>query len=183
MKNEVVFITGNENKARYLSELLGMPIDRMKVDLEEIQSLDLHDVVRHKVREAFEVVGKPVLVEDISLEFAAFGRLPGTFIKWFESELSYEELCRLVDGKNRRAIARCMFGYFDGKREEYFEGVSEGEIAERPGGTDGYGWDVIFVPKGYGKTRAELTKKEYDEVYRTLRPFDKLKEFLLGAET
>ncbi len=180
MKSDVVFITGNENKAKYLGELLGVELERQKIDLVEVQSLDLREVVHHKVREAYKVVGKPVLVEDISLEFTALGKLPGPFIKWFETELSLEDICRLLDGKERGAIARCTFGYFDGEREEYFEGMMTGEISASPKGKDGYGWDPIFIPEGYDKTRAELTKEEYDEVYKKLRPFDKLREFLLS---
>jgi len=178
MKKEVTFITGNENKAKYLEELLGLSIGYEKVDIEEIQSLDLEEVVRHKVREAFAAVKKPVLVEDVSLTFNALGKLPGTFIKWFEGELSYDELCRLVDGKGREAVACCMFAYFDGAKEVYFKGEIKGSVSETPRGTGGYGWDVIFIPEGYSKTRAELTKDEYDEVYKALRPFDKVRDFL-----
>jgi len=42
-----------------------------KIDLEEIQSLDLREIVEHKVRQAYDVVKKPVLVEDTSLRFTA----------------------------------------------------------------------------------------------------------------
>ena len=48
----------------------------MKLDLDEIQSLDLREIVEHKVRQAYEKCGKPVLVENASLEFTALGRLP-----------------------------------------------------------------------------------------------------------
>jgi len=178
MKNDVVFITGNENKAKYLGELLGFSVEHKKVDLEEVQSLDLQEVVRHKVREAFDVVQKPVLVEDSALEFTALGKLPGTFIKWFEQEMSLEDMCKLLDGKYRGATARCMFGYFDGEREEYFEGVVEGSISELPRGKDGFGWDPIFIPNGYDVTRAELSKEKYDKVYSILRPFGQVREFL-----
>jgi inosine/xanthosine triphosphate pyrophosphatase family protein len=60
-------------------------------------------------------------VEDVSLEFSALGKLPGTFIRFFVEELSMEQICRLLDGKDRSAIARCMFGYYDGKLLEFFE--------------------------------------------------------------
>lgn len=78
---DAVFITGNQKKADYLSKYLGHTIDHVKVDLDEIQSLDLKEVVRHKMRQAYEKVGRPVLVEDVSLEFSALGKLPGTFIR------------------------------------------------------------------------------------------------------
>lgn len=60
---DAVFITGNQKKADYLAELLGHPVDHVKVDLNEIQSLDLHEVVKHKLRQAYAEVQRPVLVE------------------------------------------------------------------------------------------------------------------------
>lgn len=175
---DVVFITGNQKKADYLSELLGHKVDHVKVDLDEIQSLDLHEVVRHKLSQAFKETDRPVLVEDVSLEFVALGKLPGTFIKWFQEELSHEELCRLVDGKSRAAVARCVFGYFDGEKESYFEGHLNGSIPEKPAGEKGFGWDPIFIPEGYTVTRAELSQEDDKKTYMMIKPLDKIKKFL-----
>ena len=177
---DAVFITGNEKKAEYLSRYLGHPVEHIKVELEEIQSLDLKEVIRHKVLEAYARVGRPVLVEDVSLEFVALGRLPGTFIRWFQEELSSEELCKLLDGKNRAAVARCMFGYYDGREEHYFEGELKGRIPEKPSGTAGFGWDPIFIPEGYDVTRAELDEEGDRLTYLTLKPFAHIKAFLVG---
>ncbi len=177
---DAVFITGNQKKAEYLSRYLGHSVEHSKVELEEIQSLDLQEVVRHKVRQAYAQVGRPVLVEDVSLEFVALGRLPGTFIRWFQEELSPAELCRLLDGKDRSAIARCMFGYYDGMAEHYFEGELRGRVAEKPAGTDGFGWDSIFIPEGYDVTRAELSEDDDRLTYLTLKPFTQIRTFLLG---
>jgi XTP/dITP diphosphohydrolase len=175
---EVVFITGSQKKADYLSELLGLKIDHVKVELDEIQSLDLYEVVKHKLQQAFKETNRPVLVEDVSLEFVALGKLPGTFIKWFQAELSHEELCRLLDGKSRSAVARCVFGYFDGEKEVYFEGHLNGTVPQNPTGEKGFGWDPIFIPEGYTVTRAELSKEDDHKTYRMIKPLDKVKEFL-----
>lgn len=83
----ITFITGNPKKAEYMRKLLGMPIEHIKLDLEEIQSLDLEEIVKHKVRQAYEKIGKPVIVDDVSFEFCTLGRLPGTFVKHFLDEL------------------------------------------------------------------------------------------------
>lgn len=173
-----LFITGNEGKAKYLAKYLGVSLEHKKLELDEIQSLDLKTVVHHKVREAYRQVKQPVLVEDVSLEFSNLGRLPGPFIKWFLEELSSEQLCRLADGGDRKAVGRCLFGYFDGQEEFYVEGVLRGVITEKPSGGNGFGWDSIFIPEGYKVTRAELNEADYEAVYRTIRPLNKLKEFL-----
>lgn len=39
-----------------MRKLLGMPIEHIKLDLDEIQSLDLKEVVEHKVRQAYEKI-------------------------------------------------------------------------------------------------------------------------------
>jgi len=177
MKN-VVFITGNQRKADYLAELLGYPVDHVKVDLDEIQSLDLHEVVKHKMRQAYDQIKHPVLVEDVALEFSALGKLPGTFIKWFLEELNLEGLCRLVDGKDRTATARCVFGYFDGQTETFFEGSLKGSVSEQPAGNGGYGWDPVFIPEGYSVTRAELSAEDDQKTYLQIKPLGQVKDFL-----
>lgn len=178
-KLDVTFITGNQSKADYLAKYLGLEIAHKKLDLDEIQSLDLKEVVHHKVREAYRQVKRPVLVEDVSLEICSLGRLPGPLIKWFLEELSSEQIARLADGGDRKAIGRCMFGYFDGKEAHYFEGELHGTITQHPSGGNGFGWDSVFVAEGYKVTRAELSEQDYEKVYRIIRPIDKLKDFLL----
>jgi non-canonical purine NTP pyrophosphatase (RdgB/HAM1 family) len=176
---DLVFVTGNQAKADYLSKYLDFPVEHIKLELDEIQSLNLTDVVRHKVRQAYEKVGRPVLVEDVSLELKALGRLPGPLIKWFIEELSLDEICALVDGKDRGATARCVFGYFDGTREEYFEGNMSGNVPAKAVGAGGYGFDPVFIPNGYSVTRAELSEEDYRKTYLKIKPFEKVREFLL----
>ncbi len=101
MKQMITFITGNEKKAEYLEKYLGFSVAHKKIDLDEIQSLDLYSIVEYKVRQAYEKIKSPVLVEDASLEFIAFGRLPGTFIKFFLEEMSEQKICELLNGKDR----------------------------------------------------------------------------------
>jgi len=176
---EVYFVTGNQKKADYLSALIGHEIEHVKVDVDEIQSLDLQDVVEHKLEQAYEQVKKPVLVDDVSLEFTAMGRLPGTFIKSFQAELTHEQLCRLLDGHDRSAVARCILGYYDGTTKTYFEGALNGRVPDSPAGIAGFGWDPIFIPEGYEITRAELSKEDDQKTYKMLKPIDDLKRFLL----
>ena len=101
------FITGNQNKADYFSRQMGLAIPHAKIDLDELQSTDLHVIVKHKLEQAYAEVGRPVLVEDVSLSFNALGDLPGPYIKWFVEHAGEEACCRMLDGFNdRRAIIR-----------------------------------------------------------------------------
>lgn len=181
----VTFITGNQNKADYLAKLLEIQIDHQKVDLDELQSLDLHEIVEHKVRQAYAAVGSPVLVEDVSLEFTALGTLPGPFIKFFIDSAGDEACCRLLDSfDDRTATIRCTFGYYDGKKVEFFDSVMGGSISKEPRGENGYGFDRIFINEGYEVTRAEMTPEENEQTYRDLmKPIAKVHDFLASLES
>lgn len=181
MPPDLTFITGNQHKADRLAAYLGIPaIRHEKLELDELQSMDLRKIVEHKARQAHERTGKPVLVEDVALEFDALGGLPGPFVKFFLESMSEQAICDLPEGKERGATARCVFGYFDGERLELIEGSLRGTVAKAPRGDGGFGWDRIFIPEGYEATRAELPEADYEKTYTTVKPFAALKAFLEG---
>lgn len=177
---QFTFVTGNEKKARYLSKLLGLSVERHKVDLDEIQTTDVSQLIEHKAKQAYAELGTPVLVEDQSLVFNALGNLPGPFIKFFiESPHGQELCCRMLDGfEDRSAYAECTFGYYDGIELTLFTSGLSGTIVDHPKGDGGYGWDPIFIPEGYTKTRAELSEAEDHEVYLKIKPIDQVRAFL-----
>ena len=181
----ITFITGNLHKADYLSRMLGLPLKHRAVDLTEIQSTSLEEIVEHKVRQAYAVAKRPVLVEDVALEFTALSGLPGPFIKFFvEAPNGLENLCRMLDGfDDRSAAAACVFGYYDGEQVKLFRAELGGVIAKHPAGNGGFGWDKIFCPDGYGgRTRAELYADEYVVTYPTIKPIDAVRQFLATLE-
>ena len=179
MKN-LTFITGNQNKADKLAEYLDLPINHQKLDLDEIQSLDVKKIVEHKVRQAYEILKTPVLVEDSSLSFEALNGLPGPFIKFFVDNIPYQDICDLLNGKSRKAKASATFGYYDGETLKIIEGGLEGEIAPAPIGDGGWDWDKFFIPDGYKLTRAQLNDEDYQKTYFQIKPFEELKEFLIN---
>lgn len=160
MKN-LTFITGNHSKAKLLQKYLKFPVDHQRLDLEEIQSLNLREIVEDKARRAYMIVKKPVLVEDVSLIFCALSKLPGPLIRWFLETLGNEGLCRLLDGySDRRAIAEVQFCLCDESGVKVFSSVKFGTIAEHPRGSTEFGWDPIFIPEGYQTTWAEMSDEE-----------------------
>jgi inosine triphosphate pyrophosphatase len=172
------FITGNQNKADYLAKYLGHPVHYKKLDLDEIQSLDLKEIVNHKVRQAYNKILKPVIVEDVSLEFESLGGLPGPFVRFFVEKVPFENICAMIGKENRRATAKCVIGFYDGKIQKLFEGSLSGTIAEIPAGDNGFGWDRIFIPEGYNVTRAQLSSEDDQKTYLKLKPLAALKKYL-----
>ena len=175
-----IFITGNQSKADYLSRQLGIKLKHQKVDLDELQSTDLHVIVEHKLKQAYAVCNQPVLVEDVSLVFNALGELPGPYIKWFVEYAGDEACCRMLDGfSDRSAVIRCTFGYYDGDKIIFFDSKLEGTIAKTPNGDNGFGFDRFFINNGYDVTRAAMSQEENERTYAELmKPFAKVREFI-----
>lgn len=176
----LVFVTGNQHKADYLAQYLGMPIDHQKVDLDEIQSLELRKVTEHKAHQAFSMLGRPVLVEDVALTFEAMGRLPGTLIRWFLEDLGNEGLCKLVSKlESRSAVASIMYALHDGREVTVVSARQPGHIAQAPRGEHGFGWNAIFIPEGATKTYAEMPDEELQLYSHRAKAVEKLKAHLL----
>jgi len=179
MFKNITFITSNPSKAEQLGLYLDFPILHQKLDLVEIQSIYLREVVEHKAKEAYKYLGKPVLVEDTSLVFNALGKLPGPFIKWFLAELDNNGLCKILNGyEDRSTLAQVYFGLYDGKELHLFQGEMQGTIASNPRGKRGFGWDPIFIPSGYEKTWGEMLQDEQKETSMRRIALKKLEGFL-----
>ncbi len=179
MDKKITFITGNPGKAEQLSKYLGIDISNTKIDLEEIQSLDLSEIIKHKVSEAYKIVNGPVIVDDVSLSIRSLGKLPGPFIKFFIQEIGNDGITKMTSIlADKSAIAEVAIGYFDGKNMEIFIGTIKGTIAEKPKGSGGFGWDAIFIPNGYTQTRAEMTENDYDETSPRKSALIKLNKYL-----
>jgi len=178
--DDLTFITGNQHKADFLAKHLGIPVAHHKLDLDEIQSLDPHEVVEHKARQAYDLLQKPVLVEDAGLVFTAMGRLPGTFIKWFMAEVGLEGLVRLADGLPARTAAGFVcYALYDGENVRFFDGEMRGTIAtEVRNGSGGFGFDPIFINDGFTESRAEMSEADYDRTSYRIPALAELRNFL-----
>lgn len=182
----VTFITGNQDKADYLAKWLGVTVPHQKIDLPELQSLDLEDVVAHKAREAYAQLGAPVLVEDVALSFEALGgSLPGTYIKWFLQEIGNDGMLRMLQGfDDRRATARILYGLYDGTTLHTFSGETRGTVPNevRSSGVSGWknskSWNAIFVPEGSTKSYAEMSDEELQPFSHRAQAIVKLRAFL-----
>lgn len=182
---KITFVTGNSQKATELARLLDHPIDHIKLDQPEIQTLSLREIAFHKAIQAKEIVKDgAVLVEDTGLRFHAYDKLPGPFIKWFYKKIHNEGLVRMLQGfTDRRASAEICYCLYDGKEAIYFEGRTGGEIATVPKGGQGFGWDAIFIPNGHTKTWGEMNADEKDATSMRNEALKKLRDYLQSQST
>lgn len=157
-----VFVTSNEGKFREAAAILGTPLQRVSLDIPEIQGLDVVAVARDKVRRAFQDLGVPVLVEDTSLELQSLGGFPGPMVKWLLQGAGVISLCRLAAAAgDSRAVARCAALIWDGTREFLGVGAVAGYLVSEPRGSSGFGWDAVFAPDwGGGRTYAQMPDHE-----------------------
>ena len=173
------FVTSNPNKFRELSELLECNFSRSDLDLQEIQTTDLHELVKFKLRQAYEHVQAPVIVEDTSLYFEAWNELPGPLVKFFLKNIGLSGMVRALEQcSNNSASAACCLGFTkDGKSMYLFEGKVKGNIVE-PRGSQHFGWDAIFLPAGYQRTFGEMSSQEKHQISPRGAAVKKFKDFL-----
>ena len=176
---EILFATSNEGKAKELQSVLQRPVKQINIDLPELQALNVKDVIEHKAREAYQRVGKPVLVEDTSLAITAWNGLPGALIRWFLKSVDTMGICKMLQSfDNLEATAEVCIGYFDGVQFMAFSGMIRGSISRAPRGSLGFGWDSIFIPDVSDKTFAEMSYEEKESVSMRKQAALKLRQFL-----
>lgn len=166
---ELIFVTGSQNKVREAERILGRSLKQMNIDLPEIQSLSIEEILEHKARHAYEASGhNPVIVDDTGLFINAWNGLPGPLVKWFLKTVGGEGICRMLDSfSDRSAIARTVIATFYGHGDAeltLYSGEMKGCIADHPRGANGFGWDTIFIPEGESRTYAEMTDDEKDNI-------------------
>ena len=176
MTKDLFFITGNVGKFNEAKTFIP-ELKQLDLGLIEIQSLDAHEIIKHKLAEAQKHHKGRFVVEDISVYIDRMNGLPGPLIKWFANSIGYDGLAKLAKVFGNKASAKCIVGYFDGKNIEFFEGEVKGAIVE-PRGYGGVGWDKNFQPVGYEKTFSEMTLEEKNKISMRKIAFEKLKEYL-----
>jgi XTP/dITP diphosphohydrolase len=158
-----VLVTGNVNKWREAERILGFAIERVALELEELQAETVRAVALAKAESAFRKLGRPVIVEDAGVELVGLGGFPGPFIKYWEKLGGLPSICRAADGLgDRRVRAVCALGICSERGTDVVEGVVEGTLSLEPRGTHGFGWDAIFIPEGDERTFGEMTPAEKD---------------------
>lgn len=174
---ELVFVTSNLDKLSEAEAVLGVSLEHRALDLPEIQSLDIEEVVRSKVVAALARVSRPVLVEDTSLELRGMGGFPGPLIRWLLASVGARGICSLADAfEDRRATVRCIACAAGGGEEVLGLGIVEGHIARKPRGQRGFGWDSVFIPaESGGKTYAELSAGEKNRISHRRKALEALK--------
>ncbi len=139
-----------------------------------------------KARAFHEWTGLPAIADDTGLEVEALSGRPGVRSARYAGDGCSPAdnrallLSELSGQKNRAARFRTVLALATNDGVEFFDGVCSGRITATERGTGGFGYDVIFVPDGYDRTFAELSRVEKNAIShrgRALRAlFDHLRK-------
>ena len=176
--NQLKFVTGNKDKVREASNILGCSLEQVSnLKINEIQTHDINKIIEFKVRQAYQELKSPVLVEDSGLVFVAWKGLPGALVKWFEINVGCEGMLKMLEGfDDREAFAICMVAIYDGQDMFIAKGEVKGTIANSVRGYNGFGWDAIFIPDGQDQTYAEMSSDEKNAISHRRQAFENLKK-------
>jgi XTP/dITP diphosphohydrolase len=179
--------SANPDKVREIVEIFVVPgyflVPRPNAMAEVDETGEtLQDNALLKARAGARQVGHGAIADDTGLEVAALDGRPGVYSARFAGVgASYEDnvslLLSQMDGvQDRRArFVTVAVAVLAGGREIIAEGVTEGHIAEYPRGTEGFGYDPIFVPDdGDGRTLAEMSAEDKHAVSHRGRAFRQL---------
>jgi XTP/dITP diphosphohydrolase len=179
----LLFVTSSDGKFREAASIWKGPLERVVLDLPEIQAATIADIARVKGKEAFARLGRSCVVEDAGLEFSAWGGLPGAYVKWFE-HAGLDVLCRALDGfEDRSAAAVSVLCLASSSGETIATGRVAGRIAGNPVGDGGFGWDAIFIPEGHDRTFAQMSASEKDAISHRRKVWEALARRLSPPKT
>ncbi|MCE2559549.1 MAG: non-canonical purine NTP pyrophosphatase [Acidobacteria bacterium] len=155
-----VLVTGNANKRREAERIVGRRLETAAIDLPEIQSGDLIEVLRHKAEAAWQRLERPVV-----LELACMNGFPGPLVKWMLEAVGDAGIAKAaIRAGDPGVVARCALMLLDGDRKVIAEGATAGRLVLPPRGEGGFGWDPVFEPDGLERTYAELGEQVKDRI-------------------
>ena len=192
----IVFATNNQHKLDEIRQILGNDFQILSLaDIgchEEIP--EDHDTLQENALQKAQYIVDHYHVscfaDDTGLEVDALGGEPGVHSARYaegtdhDSEANMRKLLlKLGNNNNRSARFRTVIALLleeNGKwREEIFDGIVEGHIAREKKGSEGFGYDPIFVPDGYDLSFAELGMDVKNSISHRARAVRKLADFLL----
>ncbi len=182
---KIYFTTSNSGKLREAQKFLsplGFEVEQLKIPYPEIQGPDLEKVAlfgMNWIKKEQDPEGA-VMLEDAGLFIHCLSDFPGVYSKFVFTSIGCEGVLKLLEGKeNRKAHFEAVIAYCEKNGEPLmFKGRIDGEIALKPMGDNGFGYDPIFIPDGEKRTFAEMETEEKNRYSHRARVLEKLAEFL-----
>jgi XTP/dITP diphosphohydrolase len=123
----------------------------------EVQSTSLGEIAKFAAQEAAKKHNRTVLVEDSGLFVKTLNGFPGPFSSYVYDTIGVRGLLKLMSRQTRRDAYFQAVLAVASPRDSYqeFSGKAHGTISHKPAGSQGFGFDPIFIPEGARKTFAQ----------------------------
>ena len=188
---QIVFATNNKHKLQEIREIVG---DKLTISslldigcTEDIPENEptLEGNALAKARYVKEHYGYDCFADDTGLEVEALNGQPGVRSARYapgeghDSQANMKLLLEnMKDKQNRSARFRTVIALIVDGKEQLVEGIVNGYITQQPSGTEGFGYDPVFVPEGFEKTFAMMTSEEKNNISHRGRATRKLLDIL-----
>ena len=173
--------TSSDHKYEEAREVLteyGVELERLSIDRVEIQADDPELIAEYSLKVLD--VDIPILIEDAGLYIDKYYGFPGPYSSYALRTIDNEGILKLMEGETERgAKYLSAVAFRDGDTSVTFTGEVVGRIAMETRGTNGFGYDPIFMPEeGDGRTFGEMSAAEKARISHRARAFRKLGEWL-----
>ena len=165
---KITFVTTNKGKISTAKQYLddaNVELEAYNYELVEPRTDDIQEIAKQKVLQAYEVVKQPCIALDSGFYIEALNGFPRAFVNFSLETLGLEGILKLMEGKKHRncKFTECL-SYYDGKELHQFMGENKGRLSEEIlGENTNEKWSdlwYIYIPSGYDKTLAQMTKEE-----------------------
>lgn len=190
----LIFATGNENKMKEIRMILadcGYEILSMKeagIDVNIVEDgKTFEENAAIKATAIAKIAGCVVLADDSGLEVDAMDKAPGIYsARWqgedtpytIKNQMIIDNLKDVPEEKRTARFVCAIAAAFPDGRVETRRGTIEGVIAHEIAGENGFGYDPIFYVPEYGKTTAELSPEEKNEISHRGKALRMIREVL-----
>jgi len=187
---KLIFATNNKNKVEEIKHLTNQKFQIFT--LQEV-GIDIDIPEPHNTLEAnateksmtiYKLTNEAVFSEDTGLEVAALGGAPGVKSARYAGEGRNMQdnidklLHELKDKPSRAAQFRTVASLIIDGKEYLFEGICKGHITTAQDGTNGFGYDPVFIPEGSNTTFANMDISEKNKFSHRKKAVQKLIDFL-----
>ena len=192
--NSLIFATNNQNKVNEIRAVLNNEFDILTlieagidIDIPEPHNT-LEANATEKSKTIYHLTQKNCFSEDTGLEVACLNGEPGVKSARYAGESrdfssNIEKLLLNMQGcSNRNAQFRTVISLIINEKEYLFEGICKGQIALKESGSNGFGYDAVFVPNGSTSTFAEMTLTEKNIFSHRKKALEKLINFLTNKQ-
>lgn len=190
--NELIFATNNQHKLLEVSQILGNSYQLrslndlgFKKDIPE-DFYTLQENAAQKAWFVYKKFGVNCFADDTGIEVDALNGEPGVHSARYAGDERdpAKNIVKLLENlkgvTNRKARFRTVVALILNGNEHFFEGTVNGTIINEPRGTDGFGYDPVFLPEGFSKTFAEMDLSIKNSISHRGKAIRLLTKFLLS---